>query len=69
MQCSADQHPTHLLCDGVDTIIDLEPLVRLAVILVEFFSDVRADVAKPLFDGLGCLEGLLWRNARLPLSQ
>lgn len=46
----------YLLCDGVDAIIDLEPLVRLAVVLVEFLGNVRADVPKPLLDGLSCFQ-------------
>ena len=41
----------------------------MAVILVELFSDIRTDVPKPLLDDLRRLEGLLWRDTRLPLSQ
>ena len=43
---------TYLLCDGVDAIVDLEPLVWLIVVFVELLSDVRTDVAEPLLDGL-----------------
>jgi hypothetical protein len=60
---------TYLLCDRVDSIIEFEPLVRLSVVLVEFLSDVGADVSKPLLDGLCCLQGLLRGDPRLPLSQ
>ena len=60
---------THFFCDGVDAFIHLEPLLRLAVVLVELLGNIRADVAKPLLDGLCCLEGLLRWDARLSFSQ
>ncbi len=60
---------TYLLCDRVDSIIEFEPLVRLSVVLVELLSNVGADVAEPLLDGLGRLQGLLRGDPRLPFSQ
>ena len=59
----------HLLSNGVDALVDLEPLVRLSVILAELLSNIGADVSHLLFDGLGCLQTLLWGNPRLSLSQ
>ena len=38
------------LCDGVDSVIDLEPLVWRTVILIKLFSNVGTDVAKTLLD-------------------
>lgn len=46
------EEAAYLLCNGVDSIVDLEPLVRLTVVLVELLSNVRADVTKALLDGL-----------------
>ncbi len=59
----------HLLCDGIDPLKHLEPLIWLSVILVELLGHVRADVAKLLLDSLGCLQGLLRWDTRLSLSE
>lgn len=47
-----------LLCDLVDALLDLEPLLRLSIVLTELLGDIRADIAVLLLDTLGNLQRL-----------
>ena len=61
--------PSYLFSYMIDPLKVPEELVRLAVILVEFLGNVRADVAIFLFDGLCNIQQLLGGNSHLPFSK
>lgn len=57
-----------LLCDLVDALLNLEPLLGLSIVLTELLGNIRADVAVLLLDALSNLQGLSRRDVLTTLT-
>jgi len=58
-----------LLADGINSVVDTEPLSGISIVLGKLLGDIRTDIAVKLLDALCHLEGLRGRDLLITLTK